>query len=214
MIKRAKRNYIVVIMMSCFMLFTAWFACISFEQALSYGETSGIIKSVDVREVESGTYDDSYYYWESTVKYDYTVDGREYTRTTDLRANYTGREGEQVTVIYNKSNPQKSSIGSRNRSLYSGIASIIGSAWLLSYMIRDIIDWTHRRKAENGQIAWQSLSSDELLVLSDEKKKNTKINILLFTASVLCSFLLLFFAIPLWAFTIARAIDVKLCYPI
>lgn len=105
--------------------------------------------------------------------------------TTDLRDDYTGREGDQVTVIYNKSNPWKSDIGSQGRSLYSGITLLIGSVVLLVYVIRDIISWVHRRKEENTQIAWQSYSSDELL----------------------------FFAIPLWIFTIARAIDVKLCYP-
>lgn len=213
MIKRAKRNYIIVIMMSCFMLFTITHACIGFEQALSYGETNGIVRSVNVREVEGGSYDDRFYYTESTVGYDYTIDGRDYTGTTDLRDDYTGREGDQVTVIYNKSNPWKSDIGSQGRSLYSGITSLIGSVVLLVYVIRDIISWAHRRKEENAQIAWQSYSSDELLALSMEKKRKKRISILLYIVSVLCTFLLLFFAIPLWIFTIARAIDVKLCYP-
>ena len=213
MIKRVKRNYIFVIMMSCFMIFTVAFTLIKFEQAFSYGETNGIIRSVDVRQVESGSYDDRTYYTESTVKYDYTIGGREYSGTTDLRADYTGREREQVTIIYDKHNPRKSSIGSRDLSLCTGIIAIISSVILLIYIIYDIIVWIRKRKAENAQIVWQNLSSADLLMLSDEKKKNKKINCFLLIASVLGAILLLFFAIPLWAFTVARIIDTKLCYP-
>lgn len=213
MIKRAKRNYIIVIMMSCFMIFTLAFALVGFEQALSYGETDGVIKSVNVREVEGGTYDDRYYYTESAVKYDYTIGGREYSGTTYLREDYTGREGERVTVIYDKSSPRKSDIGSRTKSLGFGITSLISTAVLLIYAIYDMINWVRIRKAENTQISWQSLSSDERLALNNEKKKKTKLNIILLIASALCTFLLLFFAIPLWVFTVAKMIDVKLCYP-
>ena len=212
MIERKKRNYIILIVMSCFMIFTVVAILISFEQGLSYGEIKGTIRSVNVRQVKAGSYDDSRYYIESTVKYDYTLGGKNYTNSTNLRKDYSGMEGESVTIIYSKFNPRKSSIGSRKESLFSGFSSIIGSICLLCFIIHDIRSWVLKRKEENEKIEWHSISYDELIMLKNEQKKKTRLNIFLFVLSGLLTFVILFFAIPLWAFTIARAIDVKLCY--
>lgn len=109
-------------------------------------QTEGIIVSSDKHSVthtervsahNSKQVKETYY----LTKYDYTVDGKKYTLTEDIRTSYAPTVGAMTAVTYDPSDPEKAYTGSTPRSytekyIYTLIGSGVVSVFMLITVIR------------------------------------------------------------------------------
>ena len=119
-------------------------------RAFTYGQADATITSVETRERQGGTRDDLYFYMESNVTCSYTVNGHMYQKTFTIKADYSDKVGSSITILYNKSNPYESIIGTHIITAVLGSALFtIGSIYFIFFNIRK---WIKLRKKERRDI--------------------------------------------------------------
>lgn len=208
-VKRQKRSYVILLLMSFFLIFTTVGIFFGIWDLLTYAETDGVVVNVKVYDREGGTTGDKYYYKESVVTCKYTVKGREYTARYTEKGDLSSYKGETIGIYYERSNPNKSTMWSSE--WLRNISSVCGSIFFVCWIISDIKQWVKLRKEENLNFSLAFMSEkdrEEYLIAAVKKKKtNTILTVLSIVGSIF-----LFFNIPLVAYTIARKIDYKYCY--
>ncbi len=179
--KRQKRKYIFLIIAAVILPFSIAVLYTSIDKAFHYGRAQATIISVDTEEREGGTYDDKYYYTESEIKCRYIVGDFEYTKRFEIKGDYSGREGENITVLYDKEKPFECVMGSG--AVTSILYSIIFTVGSICYIIIDIRGWRNVRKEENKSLSRVNLSDSDMRQYSAQMKKQKRTNTILIIAS-------------------------------
>ncbi len=223
-LKRQKRKYIFLIIAAVILPFSIAFLYTSIDKSIHYGSAQATIISVDTEEREGGTYGDRYYYTESEIKCRYIAEDLEYTKKFEIKGDYSGREGENITVLYDKEKPFECVMESGNTMRF--IHSIIFTVGGICYIIIDIRGWCNVRKEENKNLSQVDLSDSDIQQYSAQMKKQKRTNTILIIASAVGAALVVFnivinasvpgaillvVDIPLIVYTVARNIDYRLC---
>ena len=208
--KRQKRNYIFLIIAAITLPFSIAVLYTTMEKMLFYGKAQAIIVSVATEERIGGTSDDQYYYTESEIKCRYNVSNLEYRKTFTIKADYSGQEGKNITILYNKKKPYESVLVSKTTKAF--LYSTIFTVGCIYYIVFDIRKWIEIRKQENEKASQDSFSDVDMTQYEVKKRKQKIKNIILLIASMLLFLPLFPLAIPLIVYTAASVIDYKLCY--
>ena len=223
-LKRQKRKYIILIIAAAILPFSIAVLYTSIDKNVHYGKAQATIISVDTEERKGGTYDDKYYYIESEIECSYIVDNFEYTKKFEIKGDYSGREGENITVLYNKEKPFECVMGTGavTAIIYSAVFTV-GS---ICYIFIDIRSWRNIRKEENKNLSQVTLSDSDMQQYSEQMKKQKRTNTILTIASAVGAALVVFNIVinasvpgaillvvddPLIVYTAARNIDYRLC---
>ena len=222
--KRQKRKYIFLIIAAVILPFSIAVLYTSIDKTVHYGKAQATIISVDTEERKGGTYDDKYYYIESEIKCSYIVDDFEYTKKFEIKGDYSGREGENITVLYNKEKPFECVMGTG--AVTAIIYSLIFTVGSIVCIIIDILGWRNVRKEENKNLSQVNLSDFDIQQYSEQMKKQKRTNTILIIASAVGAALVVFnivinasvpgaillvVDVPLIVYTVARNIDYRLC---
>ncbi len=222
--KRQKRKYIFLIIAAFILPFSIAVLYVSIDKIFCYGRAQATIISVDTEERKGGTSGDRYYYTESEIKCSYIVGDFEYRKRFEIKGDYSGREGENITVLYNKEKPFECVMESG--SITTIIYSIIFTVGSICCIIVDIWRWINIRKEENKSLSKVNLSDSDMRQYSAQMKKQKRTNTIMIIASAVGAALVVFnivinasvpgaillvVDVPLIVYTIARNIDYRSC---